>query len=113
MLKETFVKKITNAEITAGNLQAFQFQEEANKNNNLPHNQLTITNLNTTCKLFIFLDDVSNQDIPDYTLFPNQQFTINNEEGVSYHTIFIKNTHAVNAMNADEIKIRISTVKEV
>jgi hypothetical protein len=112
--KETFLRKgTTKADLLAGEITAISFYEEADKNDNLPHNQLTLSNLNSTVKLFVFLDDASDLSIPDYVLFPNAAMTIKNEEGVSYSTLFFKNTHGTDTLSAGELKYRISTVKEV
>lgn len=110
--KETFVKKGSNTSaIVAGNVQTIQFQETARKNENLPHNAITITNLTSSCTLFIFLDDYQVQTKPDYVLFPNSNIALGVDDGISFETIFIKNTHASTQVEINEIKYRLSTIK--
>jgi hypothetical protein len=113
--RETFVNKGTNdAAISAsGALFPIQNITEAEKNLNLPHNTLTLSNTSTTCTLYIFLDDASNLNTPDYVLFPSQQLTIEAREGVTYRTVFIYNTHGATDVAQYELKYRTSTVKEV
>jgi len=111
--REVYKKNYTNAEIAAGNYEVFQDQTTAEKSDYLPHNQLIIANQNTSCTLFIFLDDFQDQTKPDYILFPSQQMVIEHTEGVTFTTLFIKNTHGADAVAAAEIKIKVSTVHEV
>ena len=112
--KITYQNKGFNAaQVLATKHIVIQDQVNANKNDNLPHNAMTISNLSTTATLFIFLDDFSDQDNPDYTLFPTQQMSLNLEDGVSFETVFIKNTHAADAVAAKSIKYNITTVKEL
>ena len=112
MKNETFMKKGTNTTvITAGSVYAIQYTEEANKNNNLPHNQLTLTNRSTE-EVYVFLDDMINVEIPDFVLKAGQQMSLSNEEGVPFHMIFLKNVDAANQIELNEIKFRLSTVKE-
>ncbi len=112
--KETFVNKGTNAAaLNAGIVLAIQDQINASQNDNIPHNALTIANQDATCTIFIFLDNISDHDKPDYILFPTQVITIDIREGVSFTTVFLKNTHASSNIAAKAIKYRISTIKEV
>lgn len=112
--KETFKnKKFNAAALNAGIAIAIQATTEAEKQNNLPHNAFTIANTDTTCTLFLFLDDFSDQDAPDYVLFPSQQITVNLDDGITFNTLWIKNTHAANNIAAKAIKYRISTIKKV
>jgi hypothetical protein len=111
--RETFVRKGTNAAaLAAGAVTAIAYIGEAERNSNLPHNTLTLSNLSDDCELFVFLDDASDLDTPDYVLYPNSQMSIKEEEGVTYNTVFIKNTDAVIALGINELKHRFSTVKE-
>lgn len=111
---ETFnIKGQNAAQLNAGSYLVIQDQENANKNGNLPHNAFTISNIDTTCTLFIYLDDMTdNVSTPDYVLFPSQQISVSIEDGVSFSSLFIKNTHASSNIAAGNIKYKISTVKE-
>ena len=112
--QETFIHKATNeTAISAGAVAVFQDVVNAEANNNLPHNALTLSNQSDTCELFIFLDDASDLTKPDYILYPNVNMGIKYEEGINYHTIFVKNTHAVDDVAIGELKVRISTNKQV
>lgn len=111
--EQVFVKKGTNtAEVTAGSIAVIQHIEEAEKNGYLPHGVLTLANQGTVT-LYIFLDDMSNQDTPDYVLFPSQQLTINPEEGVNFRTIFILNTDGATSLAVNQLKYRLATAYEV
>lgn len=112
---EVFSRKLTNtADITAGNVFAVDYRQEAEKTKGkLPHNVLILANTNSSCTLFVFLDDYSDVNTPDYVVFPNQQLSVPIDDGIRYTTLFIKNTHATNTVNANELKIKISTVKVV
>ena len=113
MNKETFMRKGTNeVAITAGSIYTIQYLTDAEKNDNLPHNQLTITNRSTE-ELYIYLDDMINTEVPDFTLKAGQQMFISHEEGIIFHTLFIKNVDITNQVEINELKFRISTVKEV
>ena len=108
----TFRNKGTNTgAVNSGTVLAIEDQTNAEKNKNLPHNFFTIANLNTSCTLFIFLDDISNQDVPDYVLFPSQQIGVNLDDGVTFTTLFIKNTSGADNVSANEIKYNIATLK--
>jgi len=109
--KETFVRKGTNTTaIVAGATIAINYQTEAEKNNNLPHNSLAMANLSTNNTLFIFLDEKINENTPDYVLYPQQNLSINVEEGLHFHTVFVINKGAVDeAIN--ELKYRVGTAK--
>ncbi|MBR9702594.1 hypothetical protein GOV10_01030 [Candidatus Woesearchaeota archaeon] len=114
MKKETFLYKGTNTSaITPGSLVAFQDIDTAEKNNNLPHNALTVTNMSDTVEIFVFLDNAINPDVPDYVIPSNTSMGFAEEEGITYHTLFIKNTHGANDVAINELKFRLSTVKEV
>jgi hypothetical protein len=104
-------KGMNQADLTSGSVLAIQDQVNAEKNKNLPHNSFTIANLNTSCTLFIYLDDMQDQNIPNYVLFPSQQINVNLDDGTTFTTIFIKNVHSVNNVLAKEIKYNISTLK--
>lgn len=116
MTKQREVFKIitTNtAELTAGSHFIVQDVTNARHHSNLPHNSAVITNTNTSCTLHIYLDEFNDDENADYVLFPSQQITIPVEDGASWSVMYIKNTHATTSCSADEIKVRISTVKEV
>ncbi len=111
--KETFTRKATNTvAITPGTVLPIQYYDEAIKNDNVPHNSFTVTNISASCVLFLFLDDYSNILTPDFVVFPNQSITLSAEEGASFTTLWVKNTHAANDVAINELKYRISTVKE-
>tara|TARA_Y100000310_G_scaffold16156_1_gene16168 strand:+ start:88 stop:471 length:384 start_codon:yes stop_codon:yes gene_type:complete len=109
--KETFVNKGTNAQISATENTAIQARVNAEKHDDLPHNSFVLSNTNATATLFIFLDDFSDQDSPDYILFPNQTIAVGIDDGVSFTTMFLKNTHATTDILVNEIKFRIATLK--
>lgn len=114
MKREKFSKKGTNTSaIAVTSILAIDFQEQARLNNNLPHNALVLANTSTTCKLFVFLDNANDLTTPDYVIFPSQQMVLQEEEGTTFHTVFVYNTHAVDEVAIGELKYRISTVKEV
>ena len=111
--KITFENKGTNeAQLDAEGILAIQSQVEAEKNNNLPHNSLFVANLDTVSTLYIFLDDMQNQEVPAYVLFPSQSMFISVEDGESFTTVFIKNTHATNDIPANSIKYKVATIKD-
>ena len=112
--KETFVLTTENtAQWDATTELVFEDRLNAEKDGNLPHNAFTVANQDTSSTLFIFLDDFSDEDKPDYVLFPSQQITVGIDDGVSFTHLFIKNTHATNNISANAVKVRISTIKEV
>jgi len=116
-IEETYRKLYENeAQFNAGTILAFEDRTNALKNSNLPHNQLLIADNQgsaTGATLFIYLDEIIDQDTPDYIVFPNQQMTVKWDEGVKFSRVFVKNTHAGDNIAANTIKIRVSTVKEV
>jgi len=114
MRSVTFRNKGTNAALVApaGHI-VLEAQSDADKHDNLPHNQFVLANLSTTTILFVFLDDFSDQDKPDYVLLPQQSLAVDYEQGEKFTTMFIKNTHAVNNLAAKELKYNIQTNKEV
>ena len=112
--RETFKFITTNAaQLNAGATICLQDRLNAEKNKNLPHNQLYIGNQDTTCTLFIFLDNFTDATKPDYIIFPSQQMVINVEEGITFTHVWIKNTHGASNIAANALKIKISTVKRV
>jgi len=112
--RETYVNNGFNAsQLDATKYFVIQAITDALIDDNLPHNKFTLANLDSTSTLFIYLDDFSDQDTPDYVLFPNQQIAVDEDEGVTFTTMFIKNTHATNNVSAKNVKYRISTIKEV
>ncbi len=112
--KVTFKNKGFNAgALNAGVALPIEDQSDAEKHNNLPHNAFTIANLDDTSTLFLYLDDFSDADNPDYVLFPTQTITANLEDGISFTTLWIKNTHATNNISAKSIKYNIQTIKQV
>lgn len=109
----TFRNKGTNAEIiAAGGVFAIEDQNNALKNNNIPHNTGFVANLSPVCTLFCFLDDMIDQTKPDYVIFPLQSMNITLADGVRWTTMFLKNTHASTGVAANEIKYNITTVKD-
>lgn len=112
VFKEVFKRSKTNTSaLNAGIVLPIQFKTEALKSNYLPHNALIVTNTDTTSVLFLFLDDYNHQETPDYVLFPQQTISVDVRDGVSFTTLFIKNTHATNNILANKIKYRIATVR--
>lgn len=111
--RATFRNKGTNtSDLNAGTVLAVEDITNAEKNKNLPHNWFTLANLNSTCTLFLFLDDMQNQDVPDFVVFPNQQVGINLDDGTTFTTLFIKNTSGADNISANEIKYNIATLKD-
>ena len=110
-----FIKKYskiyTNAQINATAYAVYEDRLNAEKYGHLPHNAFTIANQNTSCTLYIFLDDMQDQTKPDYVLFPSQQIAVNVEDGVRFTQLFVKNTHASTNVSANEVKIRVSTIE--
>jgi hypothetical protein len=115
MFKESFINKGTNAAAisSGGGVLAIQDLDNAEKDKNLPHNAFTITNLSSSCTLFLFLDDYSEVTKPDYVLHPTQTITVNLDDGVSFNNLFVRNTHAGTDVAISELKYRISTIKRV
>ena len=114
MNKETFVKKGSNAvAIGVGAIAVIQDLDNAEINNNLPHNALILSNMSDDCELFIFLDDAMNVNVPDFVLYPNTNMAIKHEDGIAFNTIFIKNTHGAVEVAINELKYRFSTIKEM
>ena len=112
--KVTFTNKGYNvADLNATKLLAIADISNAEKFNNLPHNNLVITNQDTASTLFVYLDDASDVESPDYVIFPSQTMVLNLDDGVSFSTIWIKNTHPANNIAAKAIKYKITTIKEV
>lgn len=110
---ETFNLITTNAaQLDATKYFVVEDVVNAEKNNNLPHNACVIANAQGQATLFVFLDQFSDQDKPDFVILPNQTMAIDHREGFHWTTMFIKNTHATEDISADAIKIRIATVKE-
>jgi len=112
--KETYIIKGYNvAALNATKHFAIQEYKAAEQRDNIPHNAMVIANRDTTCTLFVYLDNFSDQDNPDYIIHPLQTMVLLEEEGVSFTTVWIKNTHAVSNIAAKAINYKISTVKEV
>ena len=111
-VRETFNVTTENASIIpATDHIVVENRINAERNNNLPHNALTIANQDSTSTVYIFFDNFSDQDKPTYILFPNQQITVSKDDGVSFTTLFLKNTHATHDIPAKAIKMRVSTLK--
>jgi len=111
--RETFKYIYNNAgAIAAGTYVVIEDRLNAEKNRNLPHNQLVVSNQSGSVTLYIFLDNFADQNKPDYIVFPNQQMVVNYEEGATFTQVFIKNTHGADDVAINELKVRISTVKE-
>jgi len=114
IIKETFKFRKTNtAQFDAGTVLAFEDRVNAEANNNTPHNIFAISNQDSSSTLFIFLDHVGDAEQPDYILFPQQSIAIELSDGISFTTLFIKNTHATNDISADQVKVRVSTLKRI
>jgi hypothetical protein len=112
--KETFSNRGTNASaLNAGVELAIEDQKNAERHGNIPHNAFVITNQDDTCTVYIFLDDFSDEEKPDFVLFPNQTIAVSIEDGVSFTTIWLKNTHASSNIDANKIKYNIMTVKDL
>lgn len=112
--RKTFEKRGTNdAQLNAGDYIAISNIKDAEKDNNLPHNTLVISNQDSICTLYIFLDDFSNQEEPDYIVFPKQSIALGIEDGEAFSTVYIKNSDTVNNISANSIKYNIGTVKEL
>ena len=112
--RETFNYTTFNAaQILAAGHIVIENRETAEKDRNLPHNSFVLANQNLTCTLYLFLDNFSDQDNPDYIVFPAQTITVPVEDGITFTHLFIKNTHAADAVAAKEIKVKLSTLKRI
>lgn len=112
--KVTFRNKGFNvAALNAGVGLPIQDQTNAEAFKNLPHNSFVLSNQDTACTLFLYLDDFSDADKPDYVLFPTQTIAVGVEDGISFTTLWVKNTHASSNVAAKAIKYNIMTVKKV
>jgi hypothetical protein len=112
--KITYQNKGHNtAQLNATAYFVIEDRENAEKHDNLPHNAVVISNQDASSTLFIYLDDFSDADSPDYVIFPTQTMVVNLDDGVSFTTIFVKNTHASNNIAAKDIKFNVTTIKEV
>jgi len=99
------------AQFDAGKVIAFEDLKNQEILGNLPHNTFSITNRDATSTLYIFLDKRIDEDKPDFVLFPEQSIHVAPEDGVTFRTLFIKNTHATNNIAADQVKVVFGTVK--
>lgn len=112
--KVTFTNKGTNAAaINAVTGLPIQDQTNALKNDNIPHNSFSLSNLSTTCTLYLFLDNFSDVTRPDYVVFPTQTINVNLDDGVCFTTLWVYNTHAATAVAIGELKYRITTIKRI
>jgi hypothetical protein len=112
-LRVTYRIKNNNANsIAAGASIAIEDQANARKNGNVPHNSFTLANTSSTCTLFIYLDNYADVDSPDYVLFPNSIINVGLEDGVTFTTLWVRNTHASTAVAAKELKYNVVTIKE-
>lgn len=112
--REVYNNTDTNvAAITATQELPIQDQVNAEKAGYVPHNAFTMGNLSTACTLFIFLDDYSDEDKPDYVLFPRGNIAVGVEDGVKFTTLWVKNTHAATDVAINELKYKVSTIREV
>ena len=97
------------AAITAGSMVVLQNQKAARNHGALPHNQFIMNNENSTCTLFIFLDNASDLTTPSFILFPNQQIAVMAQDGYKFETLFVLNTHATDQLEIGELTHHIST----
>lgn len=114
MMKNTFEIKGTNtAEVLAGGLLVIEEIDSARQQGQLPHTSFFMSNRSSSVEIFVFLDDISNQDAPDYVLFPKQSMNLHVDEGETFQQIIIKNNDGATALAINELKYKIATVKEV
>lgn len=112
--RETFKRRFQNeSDLTAGSFFIIEYREIAERLNELPHNKLFLANLDASVKLFLYFDDNSSQDTPDLIVLPNQQMVVSPEEGTTWTTLFIKNSHASSTVSAGDIKGIVATVRKV
>jgi hypothetical protein len=110
--KEVFVKKESNSGvITASSLYVIDAQEQAAKSEYLPFNKLRMFNTSSV-QIYVYLDNYGDGLTPDYILGAGTGIDEGYLEGVQYNVIIIKNNGAVD-ITANQIKTRLSTVREV
>lgn len=85
----------------------------AEKQKNLPHNQLMISNLSTVCTLHIFLDSWIDLTKPDFIIFPSNVMFVGADEGRTFTHVMIRNSSAGDAVAANEVKYALETLKRV
>ena len=111
--KEVYVVKDSNSsEITAGSIYVLDFQEIAEKSDYLPHNKLRIFN-KSAVEVQVFLDNYGDGTKPDYIISAGNGIDESVLEGVQFNLVVFKNTDGATSINADELKTRIATVRNV
>jgi len=111
--KEVYVRKVSNpAEITAGSLYIIDLQEQAIKSDYLPFNKLRIFNT-SAAQVGIYYENYGDGSTPDYILGAGQGLDESVLEGVNYNVIIIKNNDGAVSVNANELKFRLASVREV
>jgi len=107
-----FNKNFSSAELLTTAHEWFQDVKEATKSDYLPHNQLTLTNTDTSQKLYIYLDIFKDDESPDYTVNPEETMHIGHKEGITFRNVIVKNIGS-GTIAADGVKVKIQTVRDV
>lgn len=111
---EIFRKQFTNAaQFDAETLLFFQATKEALAVGGLPFNTAFVANLDSTSTLYVYLDDATAIEKPDYILFPKGFMNIAAEEGLNFQTLIVRNIHATNDIAANLLKVRLGSSKEI
>ena len=111
--KEVYVKKFSNeSEITAGSYEYFDFQEEAEKSDYLPHNKLRMFN-KSAVEIWVWLNGVVDSNNPDYIIGAGIGVDESVLEGVQFNLIAIQNKDSSTSINANEFIGRFASVRNV
>jgi len=111
--KEVYVQKISNpAEITAGSLYIIDLQEQAIKSDYLPFNKLRIFN-KSAVEVQAFYENIGTGLLPDFVLGAGTGVDVSVLEGEQYNVLVFKNVDGAVSINANELKVRMASVREV
>ncbi len=109
--KEVYIKKVTSGSIAAGAYAFFDYQTEADKSDYLPHNKLRFFN-KSSCEVWVWLNGLDSTTKPDYILPSGSGLDESVLEGVNYNMLVVKNNDGAVSVNANELIIRMATVRE-
>ena len=111
--KEVYVQKVSNpAEITAGSLYIIDLQEQAIKSDYLPFNKLRVFN-KSAVEVQVFYETYGNGTLPDFVLGAGTGVDVSVLEGENFNVLVFKNMDGAVSIAANELKIRMSSVREV